>query len=128
MVSYLLLYIALVSCILKILYTGKVSFTHLYLVLVSFLLLYLALVFLTYSYTFHWPLSYSYILCWSPIYSYTLQWSLSYSFKGIKLFLFILIYVIAPSFLFPMCGHTLFNSRYFRFYEHLHRGHISKYM
>ena len=43
------------------------------------------------------------------------------------LFLFILINVIALSFFFPKCGHTLFKSRYFKFHEHLQRGHISKY-
>ena len=40
-----------------------------------------------------------------------------------KLFLFILIYVIALSFFFLKCGHTLFKSRYFKSYEDLQRGH-----
>ena len=132
MVSYLLLYLALVSCIPKISYTGKVTFTHLYLVLVSFLLLYLALVFLPtpipFIGLFLTPTPCVGLLS-TPI--NTLQWSISWVWWGEsrlkKLFLFILIYVIAPPLLFPKSGNTLFNSHYFRFYEHLHRGHISKY-
>ena len=79
----LLLYLALVSCIPKISYTGKVTFTHLYLVLVSFLLLYLALVFLPtpipFTGLFLTPTPCVGLLS-TPI--NTLQWSISWVWWG----------------------------------------------
>ena len=49
--------------------------------------------------------------------------------RGTQFISFILITCFSPTvpFFFPQCGHTLLNLHYFRFDEHLQKGHIQNY-